>query len=196
MERTNLAPGESLVQCPYNVSHLILNKKQITHLDKCRKQYEKDEAAAGRKPEIVACRFNFSHRIIKPEIKLHEDQCPDQYAIVHSLVQSQFQDLALPVGYKGVKKEVKEEGGDADGSEDWDEEMAGQGTSSGATGGYDPSVKLKEGTYIYMKPGMTKSERNAKREENRKKWLEGKAEKEAAYQRELDEFEWNDDAWK
>lgn len=61
------------------------NRRLITHLDKCRKQYEKEEAAKGRKPDIVACRFNFSHRVNKLEIRIHESECPDQYTVIHSI---------------------------------------------------------------------------------------------------------------
>lgn len=49
-----------LLQCPYNVSHIILRQRFQVHLVRCRRSHPN--------AEVVTCPFNITHRINKLEL--------------------------------------------------------------------------------------------------------------------------------
>lgn len=55
--------------CPYEAGHVVLNKRFVRHLLKCRKNH--------RTLETAVCPFNARHVIPKPELQRHLNCCPD-----------------------------------------------------------------------------------------------------------------------
>lgn len=51
-----------LLQCPYEISHMIMRKRFQVHLVRCRKSHPK--------AEVVTCPFNITHRVNKVEIEV------------------------------------------------------------------------------------------------------------------------------
>ncbi|XP_075155375.1 gametocyte-specific factor 1 homolog [Haematobia irritans] len=56
-----------LLQCPYEVSHLIMRKRMQVHLIRCRRSHPK--------AEVVTCPFNVTHRVNKLELEWHLSTC-------------------------------------------------------------------------------------------------------------------------
>uniref|UniRef100_A0A182QFD0 CHHC U11-48K-type domain-containing protein n=1 Tax=Anopheles farauti TaxID=69004 RepID=A0A182QFD0_9DIPT len=58
----------TVLECPYNKSHLIATERMQKHLIRCRRQYPN--------AKIVECRFNTAHHVPEQELSLHLKQCP------------------------------------------------------------------------------------------------------------------------
>ncbi|CAO1381231.1 unnamed protein product [Diamesa serratosioi] len=64
---------ETLVQCPYNKAHQILQSRFQKHLTKCKNSYTKNDMAI--------CCYNTTHIFNKSEIKAHEANCSGRLTI-------------------------------------------------------------------------------------------------------------------
>lgn len=58
-----------LLQCPYEISHMIMRKRFQVHLVRCRKSHPK--------AEVVTCPFNITHRVNKVELEVlyYDSKC-------------------------------------------------------------------------------------------------------------------------
>jgi len=77
-----LAPGEYFCLCPYEETHVVLNTKFSSHLQRCRRNYVKRVTDNGNNGEPLAyshCRYNSAHSVFPPESRYHDDTCGQRY---------------------------------------------------------------------------------------------------------------------
>lgn len=91
-----LAPGEKLVSCPFDISHHIRTVKLGSHLMKCRQNYYKKILKSGRAIDMHRCKFNSGHQFPLIELSYHEEMCSDRENILPPLPTAPYVEFCSP----------------------------------------------------------------------------------------------------
>jgi len=184
-----LAPGDKLVQCPYNLHHLVLVPKMAMHLWKCRRNYTKELEKKNQEVVYEKCHYNMYHEVVSKELAYHHEVCPDResgsayyrrkYNKLISLTQKlRIQEHEIKEQEEKRKKEEAAEFFDYANAPNKDnvddekeeeekpketnpfEEDWDEEIANNPYPGYDPREALRARNYRYFLPGgLTKSER-------------------------------------
>ncbi|XP_061386373.1 gametocyte-specific factor 1 homolog [Musca vetustissima] len=157
-----------LLQCPYEISHMIMRKRFQVHLVRCRKNHPK--------AEVVTCPFNVTHRVNKVELEWHLSNCFDRKSfenfrnrpapvvglsssIDRTFCESDATNRSLSIS---LASDVTIVGGEfVEPTESWDDEPQ--------VPSYNPTDYIHKADVLRMPVGMTPSERNAFRLAERKR---------------------------
>ncbi|KAI5707140.1 hypothetical protein M8J75_014953 [Diaphorina citri] len=85
---------ETEVTCPYNEAHRILYGRMEVHLQRCRKQYDKEFGDTNPK---VKCPYDSRHRVNQLELEYHMKKCDAKSVVIQSLI-----NRSNPNSYPGV----------------------------------------------------------------------------------------------
>jgi len=72
----SLKQNESLICCPFNPVHVVLNSTMECHLFKCRRIYIKRMQDTESAINYCTCKFNSEHSVLDIELEFHEEVCP------------------------------------------------------------------------------------------------------------------------
>ncbi|XP_058985816.1 gametocyte-specific factor 1 homolog [Musca domestica] len=157
-----------LLQCPYEISHMIMRKRFQVHLVRCRKNHPK--------AEVVTCPFNVTHRVNKVELEWHLSNCFDRKSFenfrnrpapvvgLSSSIDRTFceSDSTHRSLCTSIASDVTIVGGEfVESSESWVDDPH--------VPSYNPTDYINKADVLRLPVGMTPSERNAFRLAERKR---------------------------
>ncbi|XP_037959319.1 gametocyte-specific factor 1-like [Teleopsis dalmanni] len=131
----------TLLECPYDASHRILESRFQTHLIKCKKHYK------GEKKET--CPFNSTHIINKSELEHHLKTCVDRKNFERSIQAPE------PISHPPPEFKPLPDG------EDWDVDVRA----------YNPAQYATNTPVLRSLQGASKSVRKQFRNDERKRLL-------------------------
>ena len=160
---------ETKVQCPFDPAHQIAPDVLHKHLVKCESAIRKQPNSPyyHKVLDMKTCKFSVLHRIPSKELEEHEHTCPDRTRQLKSTAFKPLKGQSWMNCVDNSAVAAVPEVSNFDNEENWDEEPA--------VGGYDPLQKVSsDANLLYVKHGMTKSERKQFALERRKQAEEQK----------------------
>ncbi|CAG7828367.1 unnamed protein product [Allacma fusca] len=151
-----LAPGEYLVQCPYDKSHRVLPDRMCNHIARCRTNHKNKLQARGLSERYINCPWDEFHIIPEIEGAYHSAQCPNRY----KNQKDQMEDIKkfAPKGKVLSPPEL------ANLTEDWGAELPRHLS-------YNPKNKIKDEPVFYQPTGLSKAAKIKFRDEQRLKFF-------------------------
>ncbi|CAH0381610.1 unnamed protein product [Bemisia tabaci] len=147
---------EQLLTCPYEPAHRIRRFKMCLHINKCRRNYEKNNP----EQEMKTCIYNFNHVVPEMEWEYHMEECDDR--IKGDRVRYQIETDPEPA-VENTNQIPVSDIPHVECDDDWN-----LPTTVGSVNA-NIQASLKERKVIIPRQGATKSERKAHYMEERKR---------------------------